>query len=553
MTNTRIFAAPVDQKTYYLDNAKCVWRWVLEYHRDLLTLVEAGQLEGIFQLNDNAQALLTRLVMRRGTLFERNVLSYTEIDQIDKALLTLIEQGYVSADPIISFEALCDKATKQQLVHAISHHNGIAAAKSASKSTLQNTLAQTLSDLSQRRISDWGLPGHWIQLNHRPLYQRVQLMFFGNLHQDWSEFIITELGHVRYESVTLSTESRAFQARQDVDDYLWLHNINETLKSAPLDVTTLPSLAHRFTNIWVEKRRQRLAFQVAQQLEKESELSTACQYYRAIGGNAANVRFLRLQERLAPPEQVAYEAVLLLNHTTHSETRVLIERVLHRSYRKLNFRLPPKRPFQPREIPLVLPQSTVRIESAVREHLSTHAPQHEIYYVENHLIPALWALLYWDVLYAPIQGAFFHPFQAAPKDLYSPNFFARRRPHVDQVARLLDDKRYADIILERFTRKHGISCPFIYWPALSQSLLETALRCIPKDDLVSMFDYLMSDLKHHKKGLPDLIRFDPQEQRYDLIEVKGPTDRLQEQQTLWLEHFHRHGIEAWVAKVSWQL
>jgi hypothetical protein len=42
-------------------------------------------------------------------------------------------------------------------------------------------------------------------------------MFFGNLHQDWSEFVLSDLGIFRYEAVALDAASRAFQSRADVD------------------------------------------------------------------------------------------------------------------------------------------------------------------------------------------------------------------------------------------------------------------------------------------------------------------------------------------------
>ena len=53
--------------------------------------------------------------------------------------------------------------------------------------------------------------------------ERFRLMFFGNLHQDWSEFVLADLGVFQYESVPFDAASRAFQSRADVDRYLALH------------------------------------------------------------------------------------------------------------------------------------------------------------------------------------------------------------------------------------------------------------------------------------------------------------------------------------------
>jgi hypothetical protein len=47
-----------------------------------------------------------------------------------------------------------------------------------------------------------------------------------------------------------------------------------------------------------------------------------------------------------------------------------------------------------------------------------------------------------------------------------------------------------------------------------------------------------------------LIQFWPEERRYRLLEVKGPGDRLQDNQRRWLKFFDRHAIPAAVCRVQ---
>ena len=47
-------------------------------------------------------------------------------------------------------------------------------------------------------------------------------------------------------------------------------------------------------------------------------------------------------------------------------------------------------------------------------------------------------------------------------------------------------------------------------------------------------------------------RFWPGERRYELIEVKGPGDKLQDNQVRWLEYCVAHGMPVSVCHVSWQ-
>src|SRR6202042_2434019 len=70
------------------------------------------------------------------------------------------------------------------------------------------------------------------------------------------------------------------------------------------------------------------------------------------------------------------------------------------------------------------PNPPQRVELAVSAHLST--PDAPVLYVENTLINSLFGLLCWNAIFAPLPGAFFHEFHAAPADLLEPDFRQRR-------------------------------------------------------------------------------------------------------------------------------
>ena len=105
--------------------------------------------------------------------------------------------------------------------------------------------------------------------------------------------------------------------------------------------------------------------------------------------------------------------------------------------------------------------------------------------------------------------------------------------------------------MQRLEQKQGISCSLIHWPSLSPSLIEHALALIPAAHLEAVFRHLLLDLRHHRRGLPDLILLDRTAGRYRLIEVKGPGDRLQDHQRLWLQTMQQQGIPVSVLNVQW--
>ena len=64
------------------------------------------------------------------------------------------------------------------------------------------------------------------------------------------------------------------------------------------------------------------------------------------------------------------------------------------------------------------------VELAVAMHLAE--PDAPVYYVENTLICGLFGLLCWEAIFAPLPGAFFHPFHTGPVDLHRADFHTRR-------------------------------------------------------------------------------------------------------------------------------
>jgi VRR-NUC domain len=64
---------------------------------------------------------------------------------------------------------------------------------------------------------------------------------------------------------------------------------------------------------------------------------------------------------------------------------------------------------------------------------------------------------------------------------------------------------------------------------------DDALLCILPAHLKLWFVRLARDIRANRTGFPDLIRFWPAQRRYEMVEVKGPGDRLQDQ-IRWLAY-----------------
>jgi hypothetical protein len=167
------------------------------------------------------------------------------------------------------------------------------------------------------------------------------------------------------------------------------------------------------------------------------------------------------------------------------------------------------------------------------------------------LINSLFGLLCWDAIFAPVPGAFFHDFQYGPADLESPYFYERRRERFAECFAELELGGYKGIIRQQLIAKAGIQAPFVAWGLLSRPLLECALRCFPASHLRLWFEWMVRDVVENRTGFPDLVQFWPNERRYRMVEIKGPGDRLQDNQRRFLEFCGQHEMPAAVCRVRW--
>lgn len=559
-------AASLDDPFYYLANFRFVLEWVEERHGDLLDTAERDFLAGFAGLPKAAQALLVRMVMRKGEHFRVSRLVYAEIGDAEAALAPLAAAGFVEMAPRLSLDTLFAQLRLAELRRALADRIAAAGLPAAlGKAALFGAL--TSSPAAPRPLTAW-----WPEARDRVVRlavmetcDRLRLMFFGNLRQGWEEFVLTELGLQRFEAVPLTPESRAFRRREELEAYLALQRLRERLEAgeaAAALVDALPGMPD--DNGWLRARRHRLVVELGRRAEREGEPALARRLYASAGwpvasGSAeARVRHLRLLERLDEHGEAhgLIQARLAAEPAPGEAEGQALARLLPRLGRRLGLAVeaPAPAPARAAELfELTLPRR-VGVELAVRDHLQRDdAPVH---YVENALFAGLFGLLCWEALFAPLPGAFFHPFQAAPADLGREDFVARRRERFDACLARLDDGTHREAILATWRAKHGLASPFVHWEALDEALLTRALACIPPHHLRACCERLLADPLVNRAGLPDLIQFLPGapagEPRYRLIEVKGPGDRLQDNQRRWLAFFQAQGIPAAVCRVRWR-
>lgn len=542
-------SASLPPELYYLSNFRQALAWIGARYADLLSAEESHFIARFGELPWPAQALLVRMVMRQGSHFRASKLSYAEIGAIEAPARQLIELGWLSEQAPLEAAELAALLRKDELLA----HLPLADRRATQKKT--ELLEQLLAlDLPAQPFAAWcpTLAERLYSLTVGELCDRLRLLFFGNLGQDWSEFVLADLGIFRYEPVAIGADSRAFRNREDVEHYLLLREHRLRFEAGePMEALLATLEGFATANAYLQSRHARLLFQIAQQQERLGALEQALAIYERSAHAEARWRQIRILEKLDRPAEAhaLAEAVQAAPHS--DEEAQLAERALTRLRRKLALPAPPRQPpCDERRIDLKLaPPAHGSVELAVAAHL--HDAQAPVYYVENTLLCSLFGLLCWEAIFAPLPGAFFHPFQSGPADLSSAEFHARRAGLFAACLQRLDDGSYQRHIRQLYRDKYGIQSPFVFWSLLGEELLDHALLCIPAAHLRACCERLLGDLKANRSGMPDLIQFYPEQRRYRMIEVKGPGDRLQDNQKRWLAFAAAHGMPVEVCYVSW--
>ena len=539
---------PLDNPLYYLHNFEQALAWLRLRYADVFDSEEQHFVDTFQGLPQAARCLLVRLIMRKGERFRQGKLVYSEIGDPAAAAQPLLALGWLVAEVPLELADLFALFGKPELRQCFATHPLPSAGR-------KDEWFDVLAPLHDRKapLRDWwpACEEEVWELAIRPLCERLRMLFFGNLRQDWSQFVLVELGIQRFEQVDFPLSSRAIRHRDDLQIALGLAECAQALEEGMDTQVLLQAMqALGSDNPWLASRRQKLLFRLGQRCERAAEWDLAAGLYEQCAWPGARLRRMRVLERTGQFTE-ALALANLASQAPESPAEVQgLERLLPRVRRALGEAVKVRRSAAPIErLDLCLPRHA-SVERAVCEALwAADAP---VAYVENTLFNGLFGLLCWPALFAPMPGAFFHPFQAGPLDLHQPDFAQRRAALFERCLAELDSGEYRVTVLERFKAKYGLANPFVHWGAMDEALLEMALACIAPTHLRACFERLLQDTKANRTGMPDLIQFYPASGSYRMVEVKGPGDRLQDNQLRWIAFCQTHGLPVSVCHVRWQ-
>ncbi len=283
----------------------------------------------------------------------------------------LCELGWLELDPVVSAADLHQLLNRSELRWVFGVSSSSKARESLAASARQLVLPLGRSAVKRVRCRtgiDWLAHG-FVQLTAEPLVRRLRCLFFGNDHQDWTEFVLTDLGTFRYESVSIDASSRAFQSREEIEHFHRLNACRARLRAGESAMAVrggadVPSECCA----WLRARFADLQLRLGERLEVEGEPELALATYRAAGEAEGLVKAVRLQERLGRLDAAHRDALAARSSSCTEAQDEALARVRVRLERRLtNKAVERRRRTQPETLDLTLPERAAgqRVERSV--------------------------------------------------------------------------------------------------------------------------------------------------------------------------------------------
>ena len=527
---------------YYAGNLLVVVDAVLERYGDILNDEERAFGLKLRAASESSQRLFARLIGRRA-LIREDQLDYAEVGDVEAPLAELAARGLIERCPAVSAPALLGLLTVAEL--------GRVFWEAAGGGTKAERIADIVAHVPER-VCRWRVRRHcrWLRLGEPGHLSLYQLLFFGDRQQSLTTFVLRDLGVFRFEAVPLCRATRQFADREALECCLRLLELGDevaALGRAPTLVVCRREAPRLLGELWaphenrlLERRRSRVLNGLARKLERAGDFDHALACYRRSTLAPARERRMRILQRLGDRHGVeGLRGEILASPQTALE-RDFAERFKRSSRRPA---LPvAERPWLPRA---ANGDRAGAATSPERHALDLIAAEGGVgWHLENDLPMAVFALAYWDWIFAPVEGAFVNAFQTGPLDLFWPDFFASRSGVcADPLAGALKPR-----LLERVCAKAGIANRLFNWRRFTPDVAQTVIEAIPEAHLRALLDIARADLRARRSGFPDLtVVYGPG--RYEFVEVKGPGDQLQIHQRLWIQALLERGLPVRVLRL----
>ena len=533
-----------------LQDLKRVVSGALATNGALLTAGERVVCHQILELDGAAGRIYARLSGRSGHLFRVDQLRY---DDAEAGIDALVRVGLVHGGipwsqrlPCFTVVELKDACRRLEL------------RVSGKRQQLEERLRDR-TGWHEARI---------VRLSNKTLHRRLELLWFRSPWRDRSVLVLERLGQVAPAVYPISSGGRAFRTRSDLLEYEAVRR-GEFEPEAALARAAL--LAPRPAHLRRLDAREVLvdgALERARELERAKEDERAEAVYRGALELGVQPHFAawRLAQILGRTGRAGEGSRVCESwrERVRPASALQLERTGRRLAKKARSHWLPATPLK------VAPERRVRLPRAedvgnrpgwgrgvlVEQACIEALGERRALFAENLLWTTVFGLLFVDLYFLPVDGMLPAPFQSGPLDLGTPDFRGRR-PQVEERLDALRSGRAVDVLERSWKERQGQSIAGLAWKAWAKEDLVHAVEGIGAA-VAAICERLLDEGWSAARGLPDLCVLPGAACVIDaipakipsglsLVEVKGPSDAMRDEQRVWHDVLLRAGVrvEVW--------
>lgn len=535
---------------YYLTNLEHLLEWVEAHHSHLIDASTRTFAERFRRLPVAAKRLYVRLLMRRGPLFRIDRLRYPEVGPSWPAVLTLCLGGLGSLSGAAGWRERIVLLRNDELGERLAGRRSRSWIRHARRPELLQAVLDEGPDL------DPPIPEALRLLGLEEL-EVLRLLYFGNGRQDLVEFILADLGVLRFEQVALKPSlpwCSPAEVRRDLAclrgaDWLSSHGDR---RDVPADEAALLALevllAQPAVASTTEARRNRALSRLAQAWRRLGHFERALSVLEHASGPPAREARCRLLARLGRADAAAIAQQQLTQQPgsdAEADFGARFDPLTARCRVRIRSGGLPRR-----RMTLVRANPEQRIEQVVMGILA-HGGGRALH-VENGLIGLLVGLAFWDIVFDPLPGAFVQPFQSGPVDLFDPAFRRRRAAAIDRrLEEVASGSITTEDLIDFWEHRHGTVNALVPWFRFTTADVRSMLVVLPPAMRAWLCDTALQDPALLRRGFPDLLVLGDAPRCFTFMEVKGPGDVLRTEQRRWMEALVSAHIPAHVLEVRW--
>jgi hypothetical protein len=547
---------------YYLDNFLYLLDFVKKLYQSILSESETNFLEAFENLSEDAQCLFVRFSNRRGAFFKVNNLSYNELTDIPAALTELTEAGFVellNENHAARAAEVVDLFTKPELLLLTQALNPpVLPPKSIRKPDLVRWLLHEYA--FDELLEGFEALEPVVKVCYEVEVMMMKFLFFGNRYDDMTEFVIRDLGHVKFQSFQEENFSVRFETRQDVEDKLMISLTGETFHEQKDELPPEEiydwfmnwqgGLVGELSDVALPSYR-RLVLRVGAWLERKKLPEQALTVYQLTEHAPSRERRARLLQRIGAVEEALALCDDMIQSPQNADERFFgldyREKILNKKKRIVRRTTKALKEADAVGIPVAF---RYRVELGVMEYFRER--DHQALFSENEPWRALFGLVFWDIIYDTNVRAIHHPLQRVPSDFFLPDFYFKREALLKaRLAELTTRKAFHELVQTTYTDKLGTANVLVAWFDGLLDIVQLLVHFLDPAQLHAILLEMAQNLRENTRGFPDLLIW--KEDFYEFVEVKSPTDHLSAQQLHWQHFFERTGVISRVLRVTWEL